>query len=303
VPPMRGRLPVVGSSVETTAFCSARLDGPDGLHLWFDGNGKITAGNGTLKNPRPNSISLPSQAVTDARLLIDPDHAFDPDADLKDCPGSTQTCRAACYVGPLSLAQRELYRLYEQNAATIRALLEDESLAMAWARRVAYWITTIAPAGFRWHVSGDVFSLEYAEWIAEVVRMSAPVRHWIYTRSFDYLAPLAGVATINGGTLALNLSCDKDNYLAARDTQAAWRLVGGAPRLCYLTVDGYVPPNLGPGDVIFPDYALRPRAAPSLADADWWQRLTPYQRGLVCPVDAHGKAENRRCGPCERCLK
>lgn len=32
------RLPVIGSTAKTTAFCHSRLDGPGGYHLFFDGN-------------------------------------------------------------------------------------------------------------------------------------------------------------------------------------------------------------------------------------------------------------------------
>ncbi len=118
--------------------------------------------------------------------------------------------------------------------------------------------------------------------------------------------------------LSLNLSCDRDNFGAA----LAFRRLWGVGRLCYLAVaedvtahaevgeDGLTRewlevdlPALGNDDVIFPDYALRPRQFATLADAPFWQALTQQQRGLVCPVDAHGKAENRRCGPCNRCLK
>lgn len=303
---MTTRLPVVGSTAKTTAFCSAVLSGPGGT-LYFDGNGKITAGNGTLKEPRPNAFSLPAAGLSG----------------IEHCPQSTPTCRKACYVEGLNKAQPDLYALYEHNARMIREILADEQLAGDWAMMVADWITRNAAGGFRWHVSGDVYSMQYAEWIADVCRESPTVRHWIYTRSFDFLAPLVEVSTLRGGNLAINLSCDVDNYEAARTASHKWRSGLGEivndinehgeiidrespfvfPRLNYLTVDGKVPVDLDADDVIFPDYALRPRAVASLADSEWWQTISPFQRGLVCPVDAHGKSEKNRCGPCSRCLK
>lgn len=282
------KLPVVGSTAATTAFCSARIDGPDGTYLHVDGNGKVTRANGTLLEPQPNAFSL---------------------VQVETCPGSTEACRSACYVHNLETAQGAVHDLYKHNTLEIARILADDRLANAWALIMAAWITEHAAGGFRWHVSGDVYCPAYAEWIADVCRESPTVDHWIYTRSFGdaYLAPLAEVSTLRGGNLAVNLSCDRDNYDAAKVASVVWS--GGneheiAPlRLCYLTLDGTVPADLLEQDsVIFPDYKLRPRQYASLAESPWWDTLTPAQRKMVCPVDAHGKAENRRCGPCDRCL-
>lgn len=284
---MTARLPVVGSTAATTSFCVAALEGADGRILYFDGNGKITASNGTLHAPKPNAFSLPAAGISG----------------IEHCPQSTETCRAACYVEGLNKAQPALYNLYEANAIAIREILADlPAIRDYWVVKVADWIFANAAGGFRWHVSGDLFSLAYAEWIAEVVRSSSTVRHWIYTRSFEFLGPLMGVSTVNGGNLAVNLSADRDNNFNAREAAKTWEQAGGRPRLCYLSVDGEVP-DLDKDDVIFPDYALRPRQFATLAESPWWQELMPFQRGLVCPVDAHNKSETRRCGPCDRCLK
>lgn len=282
------RLPVVGSTAASTSFCHERVDGLGGTHIYVDGNGKITAGNGTLAQPRANAFSLLDEATSPA--------------DGANCPGSTPTCRQSCYVQNLRKAQPDLYALYAHNSAAIREILNDKLLADDWVMRMATWITLNAAGGFRWHVSGDVFSLEYARWIADVCRESPTVDHWIYTRSFNVLEPLLEVCTLAGGNLAVNLSCDKDNIADAR---VASFMDGDVPdlRLCYLVADiDEKLPHLGADDVVFPDYALRPRAHATLAESPWWQSITPRERGLVCPVDAHGKAENRRCGPCSRCL-
>jgi hypothetical protein len=297
---MKTHLPVVETTAASTAFCTAQIDGPGGLHLFADGNGKITASNGTLADPRPNAFSL---------------------VQIETCPGSTTTCRSACYVHQLEVYQRPTHDLYRHNTDTIKTILADRALANDWAMRMAGWITENCSGGFRWHVSGDVFSLEYAEWIRDVCREAPSVRFWIYTRSFGFLWPLREVAANgpNHGNLALNISCDRDNWDAA--VYAANYFINGpdgepdgpyTSRLCYLTIDGSLPPHagdpdtedceLGSDDVIFPDYQLRPRQFATLAESPWWTSLKPAQRGLVCPADSFGKAENRRCGPCHRCL-
>ena len=272
-----------GTSAAVTAFCSEKLEYRDhSLHV--DGNGKITAGNGTLDHPRPNAFSL---------LQID------------DCPGATEVCKRGCYVHNLEKHAPETHALYRHNSRQIRGILDDTRVdghgtyANSWAGYLGWWINTHASRGFRWHVSGDVFSPKYARWIADVCRYSPHVRHWIYTRSHmpgtGMLAPLLPVATVNGGNLALNLSCDADNYVTARLVARQHGL-----RLCYMTVDGQVPPDLPEGSVIFPDYALR---GGTTWGEDWFGELSPQYKSFVCPVDYHGKSETRRCGPCARCLR
>jgi hypothetical protein len=71
-------------------------------------------------------------------------------------------------------------------------------------------------------------------------------------------------------------------------------------RLCYLTGDGKVPDDLTDGSVIFPDYNLR---GGTRAGQEWFAGLSPQYKSFVCPVDFRGKAENRRCGPCDRCMQ
>jgi hypothetical protein len=275
------RLPIVGSSARATAFCSAKIAGPAGTYLYADGNQKICRENGTFEAPAPNAFSL-VQVVT--------------------CPGSTEACRSACYVHNLETAQGAVHDLYKHNTHMINAILRYPEIADEWVMIMAAWIKANARGGFRWHVSGDVFSLQYARWIADVVRESAPVPHWIYTRSFAFLEPLSAVATVHGGNLSLNLSADRDNLEKAILASEQWGSRDQHLRLCYLTLDGAIPSVLGGDDVIFPDYKLRPRQHATLAESEWWASLTPAQRAMVCPVDAHGKSEKNRCGPCSRCL-
>lgn len=274
------RLPIVGSTAATTTFARAALAGPGPATLYFDGNQKITAGNGTFATPAANAFSL---------------------LDRDTCPGKTPTCARSCYVQNLAAAQPDLHALYRANTVAIGKILGSVLLANAWADLVAEWVTMNARGGFRWHVSGDLFSRRYAEWVADVVHASPLVDHWIYTRSFDHAEALLEVtdAGVAGGNLRLNLSCDRDNLGAARE----FRSRHGVGTLCYLVTDPDEEiPDLPAGSVIFPDYNLRPRACATLAESAWWQRLEPRQRAMVCPVDAHSKSETRRCGPCTRCL-
>lgn len=279
---MTTHLPVIGrrSTAATTAFVHATLEF-DSETLVVDGNQKITAGNGSYEDPRPNAFSI---------------------VNVEDCPGSTPTCRASCYVQGIEKHVADLHALYRENSRAIRRILGGTH-AYQWAAYFAKWISANTPGGFRWHVSGDVFSEEYAEWIAAVATFSADVRHWVYTRSLNYVAPLVEVATVRGGNLALNISADRDNYVEARAVADRYGL-----RVCYMVLaDGVVPDDMQPGDVLFPDYPLRgaKTATPSEVrqNSAWWQGLSSEYRRLVCPVDMYAKSDANRCGPCDRCLK
>jgi hypothetical protein len=222
-----------------------------------------------------------------------------------DCPGSTETCRASCYVGGLEKHQRAIYDLYDHNSESIRAILTTGGgYAIDWADRLGEWIArNCQDVGFRWHVSGDVFSAKYARWIGDVCMSSGSVRHWIYTRSFDFVADLMLASTAMGGNLALNLSADRDNFEAAMQIALRYSL-----RICYMPVtlgDPIEKSNmfrLREGDVIFPDYPIRPKAWADPLQHPWWLERDSRERRMVCPVDGFGKSEERRCGVCTKCM-
>ncbi len=272
------KLPVV-SSVAKTNFCTVAISGPGG-QLVIDGNSKITAGNGTFDNPLPNAFSLPARAVEEANA-----------GPGLHCPSATPTCLASCYVGSLAQHVPDLYNLYAANFETLQKFLcgPDEHL---WVASMSRWIVDNAAGGFRWHVSGDLYSPEYAAFVAKVVKRSAPVQHWIYTRSFWLTAAFVGVPNIT-----VNYSVDQDNFSEALSYYEAHLTVGWPVRLCYLASGDGAVPELPKGSVIFPDYHLRG------GTADWFKGLTAEHKQMVCPVDMHGKSERRRCGPCDRCIK
>ncbi len=262
------------TSAASTAFCAEKVFGPRG-HLWIDGNGKITRDNGTLDAPKPNAFSL---------------------VQINDCPQATDLCKRACYVHGLEKHAPQVHALYRHNSEMIHRIIYSSFLASQWVAPMAQWIEENCRGGFRWHVSGDVFCKGYAEWIASVCFSAPKVPFWIYTRSFEYVETLIDVCTVDGGNLAINLSCDEDNYHAARHLIDTLKK---PLRLCFLSTSGWVPGDLPDGSVIFPDYSLRGGTVQGLA---WFDALSSDQKSFVCPVDYHGKSENRRCGPCARCL-
>lgn len=255
-----------------TQFIAEEVPVLDGITLFIDGNSKITAGNGTYQEPKPNALSLPH---------------------ISTCPGATDNCMSSCYVHGLKEKASDLYAKYAQNERVIhRILLTSTSAALA-AKALGTWIAENCEDGFRWHVSGDVMNNRYAQWIVEVAGFSPKVRHWLYTRSLS-LVPILRQAE----NLAVNISADQDNVeealKVARETGA---------RVCWLTPeDGSIPEGIGEGDVVFPDYHLRGRSLDVPTSHPWWQSLPQAQKKLVCPPDFFGQSENHRCGPCSKCM-
>lgn len=243
----------------------------DGLTLYVDGNSKVTVGNGSYENPLPNALSLPH---------------------ISTCPGATTECLETCYVYGLRDNAPEVYAKYCQNERVLhRVLMYDDSL-LSSAFAFSHWMIDNCPDGFRWHVSGDVFSKRHAEWIVAVAKGAKNVRQWIYTRSLPFVGDL-----IQAPNLVVNISGDAENYKLAKKIS-----LQTGTRMCYMSRDGAVPEDLTDNDVIFPDYSLRGRELANPTDHQWWQGLSAKHRRMVCVADFFGQSEHHRCGPCGKCL-
>lgn len=263
------------SSAAKTTFCGAKIEGPDKHFLWIDGNQKITADNGTYEEPEPNAFSL---------------------VQIQDCPFATPTCKLSCYVHGLQKHAKSTHDLYVHNSRTIKKILHKKD-RVPWVHTMAEWITENCQGGFRWHVSGDLYSARYGCFIRNVCRESPTVDHWIYTRSFEYTKYLMFV-----NNLQVMLSCDADNLSEAMKCyDRSERIKPGSFRLAYLATDGTLP-DLPAGSIIFPDYSLRGRDLEKPTEHEWWKGLDYRQKKMVCPVDFLGKSKTNRCGVCRKCL-
>jgi hypothetical protein len=257
-----------------TEFCKVDLELLPGITLTLDGNSKITSGNGTYDSPKPNALSLPP---------------------VSTCPGSTEACRASCYVQGLAKYAPEVFAAYQSNERTLHRLFLTSKMWNA-GTKLALWISDNCPGGFRWHVSGDVMHDRHADWIAFVCRQSPSVQHWIYTRTFELVPRL-----LQAPNLTVNLSADSDNWEEAKQ---CW-LDNAGTRICYLAKPeawGKQLAELPTDSVVFPDYPLRGRELENPREHVFWQNLTPRERAMVCPTDFFGQSEKHRCGPCKRCL-
>ena len=138
------------------------------FNFWFDGNSKVTVGNGSFDEPVANSFSL---------------------VQVQDCPFATPICASICYVHKLEEAEAAVHQKYHQNSANIREVLKNPGYTIETENVFAEIIKHNCRQGFRWHVSGDVFSQEYAYFIRNVCLKFQPIFSWIYTRSFPFITP------------------------------------------------------------------------------------------------------------------
>jgi len=72
--------------------------------------------------------------------------------------------------------QRAQQRRYQK----VQRALRDPQYRVQWVQAMARLIGR--QTWFRWHDSGDVFSLAYLEMIVDVVRATPMTRHWLPTR-------------------------------------------------------------------------------------------------------------------------
>jgi len=251
-----------------TVFCRDIVPLWDGMEFVVDGNSKVTAENGSMLEPKSNAFSLPH---------------------ISTCPGSTEVCRSGCYVHGLQKHAAETYATYVQNERTLHRVLMSTTAASRSAKLLSDYINANVTS-FRWHVSGDVFSIRHAEWISTVCELAPAVNFWIYTRTFP------AIPYLEARNLAVNISADSANW---HDALTAHEQYGH--RICYFTRDGSVP-QLPEESVIFPDYNLRGRDLAEPTDAEWWQGLDIGAKRMVCPADFFGQSESTRCGPCKKCL-
>ena len=253
-----------------TKFCSVEVPLWNGLSLFVDGNSKVTAENGTMEEPVPNAFSLPHIAT---------------------CPKSTSVCRETCYVNGLMKYSPDTYVRYLENLRVIQeVLMSSRSMDAASATLAQHISQTVT--SFRWHVSGDVFSPRYAEWIVTTCNRAPNVKFWIYTRSTNLLDTL-----MFADNLVINVSADEKNAETAIPAARERGL-----RVCYETIDGSFP-ELEQDDVVFPDYDFRGRKLDKPTDHPWFQSMSKDQRRLPCVADFWGQSEKTRCGPCNVCMR
>lgn len=140
------------------------------------------------------------------------------------CPGRTPFCDG-CYADSLEKVFTSMARLVADNYATLLAHGDDVSALTAelaamvaefdaeFNKALSKGRVTESDRIFRIHWDGDFYSLAYAQAWSRVIAMFPTVQFWTYTRSFDFVGPLADLPN-----LTLYLSVDRYNSVAAAVT-------------------------------------------------------------------------------------
>lgn len=76
----------------------------------------------------------------------------------------------------------------------VKLALESQTVRGLWLK--AFVLAMTKETHFRWHSAGDLFSLEYAELVAEACKLTPHVKHWIPTRERRNALPLLGLDNV-----------------------------------------------------------------------------------------------------------
>ena len=137
---------------------------------------------------------------------------------LASCPGFTEWCMAVCYAFNLQRAWSTVDRLVNHNLTILKGCGSNvprmTELLTTMVKSVKWHDTEKV---FRWHWDGDIFSAQYARAIVQTCDNTPDIQHWLYTRSFDFVALL-----VNVPNLTVYLSVDVHNMDAARNLYAQY---------------------------------------------------------------------------------
>lgn len=159
------------------------------------------------------------------------------------CPGMTEFCSGVCYAGNLEKLRPQVRALLESNWNALKdadisashllleGLIADFRYETLKSAR-KYRLNTDELLKFRIHWDGDFFSADYARAWGYVIESNPDIQFWAYTRSFDgHSNEIVGsLLTRPLNNLALWLSVDEDNVMAAQATKAMYPQV----RLAFL---------------------------------------------------------------------
>jgi hypothetical protein len=74
--------------------------------------------------------------------------------------------------------------LKKRHRLVLKALKKSE-WETRWVEAMAHLISKQSPNYFRWHDSGDIFSLAYLDLMLRVIRLTPTTKHWIPTKEMN----------------------------------------------------------------------------------------------------------------------
>lgn len=223
------------------------------------------------------------------------------------CPGATQGpggCSnipagrklKVCYVYGLMHAYKGVAAVLAHNTFLMKNATQEEMhdlLCAEFARFDAAERRKEEPHfKYRFHWSGDFFSMDYATAAVRAMSSYPHIRFWTYTRNFqDGDAVVRKL--VSAENLSLYLSLDPDNITRGLECFYAWKATrfrghGRANlQICYMAKEN--------------DFAERYYAAKSgAANANLWDEVAPLLSD--CPVDTGKLALEQGCSKCQKCI-
>lgn len=215
----------------------------------------------------------PNKAGTQAAIA----NAFGlPSGKDYSCPGATEVCELICYAGRLEMIYKNVRTVLMSNFEALKAMSYDD-MVVALSDMVSGFESESDKRGadrlFRIHWDGDFFSDDYARAWAEVIRLHAETRFWVYTRVVSAAVMLHKAALPN---LALYFSADAANAPVAAMLR---RTYGIGIRLAWLSE------NFQMGQAALREITGKPGAK------------CPENAGRLPLISAEGSA-CARCGLC-----
>ncbi len=116
----------------------------------------------------------------------------------ESCPRGDKLAQVAgtvcsgCYATKGHDAMKPAKTAKARRWATIKLALESDHVAALWLK--AFVIAMAKETHFRWHSAGDIFSTDYANLMAQAIKLTPHVKHWIPTREARNAGPLLGLS-------------------------------------------------------------------------------------------------------------
>ena len=104
----------------------------------------------------------------------------------------TGTVCSGCYAMKGHDAMKPAKTAKQRRWDTIKLALESTLVRSLWLE--AFTIAMTKETHFRWHSAGDLFNTDYAELVAEAIKLTPHVKHWIPTREARNAAPLLSLS-------------------------------------------------------------------------------------------------------------
>lgn len=102
-----------------------------------------------------------------------------------------------CYARSGMFLFPDAIRVRAENLETLRYAMDSEALKRDWVLSLAETLNRKRIKWFRWHSSGDIFSVEYGTMIMEVCQLTPTMHHWIPTKEYRTAKALVGITPRN----------------------------------------------------------------------------------------------------------